>query len=274
VRKVITGVVASTALFAAALVAPAAQASTCEETLTEQAFLDWHDSASYFLVDGGDFETAAPGWQLDGGAATASGGNTLRPQSSATSLSLPAGSSATTPPTCVSKGDPYMRLFTQSAAAGELKTRIKVDVLYLNDDATVRKVKKAGKVSPQTFWRPTRRLALAQGQLQRKANTDHGQAGEEHGQAGENHGQAGEHGQGAEHGQAGDDHGQSGEAHGQAGEHGQSGGEHGQSGGEHGQSGGDQGGGAVKTTHIALRFTALGSDSVIDDVFVDPRMRR
>ena len=80
----------------------------------QQPFLDWHDSASYVLVDGGDFESAAAGWKLDGGAATTAGGNTLRPDSSATSLALPEGSSATTPAICVAKGNPTARLFARS----------------------------------------------------------------------------------------------------------------------------------------------------------------
>jgi hypothetical protein len=272
VRKVFTGVGIAAALLASALIAPTAQASTCDGTGAEQAFLAWNDSASYILVDGGDFESAAAGWTLAGGAATATGGNPLRPQSSANALSLPSGASATTPAICVSKGDPYARAFVQSVDPAA-KSTISVEVLYLNADGDVRKIKKAGKLRTGASWRPTRRFSLAQGQfVSGKANDgEHGQSGADHGQSGEDHGQSGE-----DHGESGDDHGQSGDDHGQSGDdHGQSGDDHGQSGDDPGQAGepGQGADAAVKSASIALRFTAKDGAALIDDVLVDPRMR-
>ncbi len=229
-RKVVAGVTVSLALFGAALIAPAAQAAPCDGVGMQQPFLAWHDSADYVLVDGGDFETAAAGWTLDGGAATVAGGNTLRAESTATALSLPSGSSATSPATCVTKGNPTARLFSQAVPSAPLakpvvhgpkpdhapkpgsgpKPRVQVEVLYLNSEGGVRKVKKAGKLRAGAEWAPTRKFSLAQGQFQTQSG-----------------------------------------------------------GGESAKAGGSGSGKA----QIALRFTALTGNVLIDDVFVDPRFR-
>ncbi len=172
-RKVVTSAIASAALLGAAIVAPVAQAAPCDGVGMQQPFLDWHDSASYVLVDGGDFESPAADWTLEGGAATTAGGNPFRPDSSATALSLPAGSTATSPPICVAKGNPTARLFARSLDASKARQPgLRAEVLYLNDDGDVRKVKKAGKLSPRAEWGPTRKFSLAQGQFNANAKPD------------------------------------------------------------------------------------------------------
>ena len=222
-RKLVTGAIASAALFGAAVLAPAAQAAPCDGVGMQQPFLDWNDQAFYVLVDGGDFETAAAGWTLEGGAMTMPGGNPYRTDSTANSLALPAGSSATSPPVCVSKGNPTARLFADTLVPSTgKKVTLKVDVLYLNADGSVRKVKKAGKLKQTPMWDATRKFSLAQGQFQQAKVP-------------------GEHG----HGPKPDGHGPK----------------------------PDQPG-APKTAQIELRFTPLADTSwLIDDVFVDPRMR-
>ena len=234
-RKVVTGVIASAALLGAGVLAPAAQAAPCDGLDMEQPFLAWHDSADYALVPGGDFEAGTTGWTLDGGAATAAGGNPFRAQSSATSLSLPAGSSATTPPVCVAKGNPTARIFANTVAPGAKKSGLKVEVLYLNADGSVRKVKKAGKLKREPQWDATRKFSLAQGQFG-QAKPD----GEPGPPEGVTPGAPEDKPDKPDKPQSGD-----------------------------GQkpSGG--------TAQIALRFTPTsGSAWLIDDVFVDPRMRR
>ena len=224
--RFVTGVVASAALLAAALFAPAAQAAPCDGVGMQQPFLAWHDSADYVLVDGGDFETDAAGWTLDGAATTVAGGNSLRPESSASSLGLPAGSAATSPPICVSKGNPTARLFAQAPVTGKKKARIKVDVLYLNPDGSVRKVKTAGRVKAKSEWAPTRKFSLAQGQF--------------------NHAKPEEPGSNGHGGPKPEGHG--------------------------GPKPGE--GDSARSAQIALRFTPRDTEVRIDDVFVDPRLRR
>ena len=170
---------ATLTVFSIALLAPAvSQAAPCDGIGAEQPFLDWHDSASYVLVSGGDFESAADGWTLTGGAAVTPEGNPFRPASSANSLSLPAGASATTPATCVAKGDPVARIFNRTVTSGERgPNTLKTEVLYLDSTGAVRKVKKAGKLHESEAWKPSRRFSLAQGQFNQAAKppVDHGQ---------------------------------------------------------------------------------------------------
>jgi hypothetical protein len=170
VPKFLTAIATSACLFGAACLAPAiSQAMPCDGVGAEQPFLEWHDQARYVLVSGGDFESAAAGWTLSGGATVASGGNTLRPTSSASSLSLPAGAAATTPATCVGKGDPVARIFMRKLTTGKRASALGVEILYLDATGEVRKVKKAGKLHASDEWTPSRRFSLAIGQVKHSA---------------------------------------------------------------------------------------------------------
>jgi hypothetical protein len=150
------------------LFAPAAQAAPCEGTELEQPFLSWSDKSFYGLAPGGDFESGLDGWQLSGDAATVLGGNPLRVASAITALELPAGSSATTPPICVTKHSPSARVFAQTTAVDRKRGALAIEVLYLNRDGSVRKVKKSGSIGSQLEWNPTRKFSLAQGQFRKR----------------------------------------------------------------------------------------------------------
>ena len=90
---------------------------------TEQVFAQFGDYAQYRLVPGGDFE-AASGWGLSGGARFVAGNETFNVGGGgAHSLSLPAGSSATSPVTCLGTTDPTLRFFAleTGASSGSLQ---------------------------------------------------------------------------------------------------------------------------------------------------------
>src|SRR5690242_7225377 len=94
-----------------AVSAAPANATTLVKTTTDcgapvltQPFLPWGDQAFYKLVDGGSFESGAPGWDLRGGARVAGA-----------ALSLPPGSSAVSAPVCVGHDEPTMRFFAAGA---------------------------------------------------------------------------------------------------------------------------------------------------------------
>ncbi len=97
------------ALFAAclalALAAPAAQACTGP---VSRPFLPWLDLAYYESAPDGGFEAGGDGWFLDG-ATVVDGGHPWG--GDRRSLSLPAGSSATSAPVCVSVAHPTIRFF-------------------------------------------------------------------------------------------------------------------------------------------------------------------
>jgi hypothetical protein len=88
-------------------------------TATSQPFLPWHDGGQYFLAPGGSFEgqNALDGWSTQGGASIVSGNESYDVGSATdgSSLYLPAGSSATTAPICVSIFSPDLRFFLKSS---------------------------------------------------------------------------------------------------------------------------------------------------------------
>jgi hypothetical protein len=103
---------------AASLVGPvtAAQADVvnlnpCNGAALGQPFAPWLDPAFYELAPGGDFETSA--WSLYGGAQLVPGSEPYAATGAlgARSLSLPPGSSAQSPSTCVDAAYPTIRFF-------------------------------------------------------------------------------------------------------------------------------------------------------------------
>jgi hypothetical protein len=112
----------------AAAPAHAALGIACPDPTTK-AFAQWGDQATYALAPDGGFEHGATGWTLSGGARVVAGSEPFAvsgPGSSA--LSLPAGSSAMSPPMCIGLLSTQMRLFTASAAG--TSARLRVQVVY------------------------------------------------------------------------------------------------------------------------------------------------
>ena len=139
--------------FALVLVAvPAAQANllsilpgSCNEPVS-QPFARYGDTHDYFLVPGGFFNAGEVPWGLSGGARVESG-----------SLSLPVGSSATSPAVCASIYDPTARLFAMNTGASS--SRLRVEALY---PALLGGVQAAriGELSATSTWQPTPQLGL------------------------------------------------------------------------------------------------------------------
>jgi hypothetical protein len=88
-------------------------ATDCDDSALTQPFAAWGDRASYKLVDA--FESGADGWTLRGGARVVAGNESRHVNGAhdASSLLLPAGASATTPPVCVGLNEPTLRFFTR-----------------------------------------------------------------------------------------------------------------------------------------------------------------
>jgi hypothetical protein len=85
--------------------------TTCNTSVLGQPFAPWSDLASYELAPGGDFEK--PAWTLNSGAQRVPGSEPYEATGTlgSWSLSLPAGSSAQSPPTCVDAAYPTVRFF-------------------------------------------------------------------------------------------------------------------------------------------------------------------
>jgi hypothetical protein len=103
-------------------------AESCDDGALTQPFQRWGDRANYKLVDGGSFEDGAAGWQLSGRANVVNGNESFRVGGSdhSRSLSLPAGSRATTPFVCVGIHEPTLRLFARRQSG--LLTTLLVEV--------------------------------------------------------------------------------------------------------------------------------------------------
>lgn len=102
----------------------------CPSQTLVQPFLPWHDQGSYFLAPGGDFEATPAGWTLTGSAQIVAGNEPfhVNAPTDASSLSLPTGSSATSPQIRVTIHSPSIRLF--SANAGSRWSTLGVSVNY------------------------------------------------------------------------------------------------------------------------------------------------
>jgi hypothetical protein len=129
------GVALGVALAATALAVPAASAKStllglglggdnCTASGT-QVFSAWGDYARYFLAPNGGFENGASGWSLNGGAAVGSGNEPFLATGSH-SLSLPSGSSATSPVLCIGKNEPYVRVFGSDTGGVDGGLRVRV----------------------------------------------------------------------------------------------------------------------------------------------------
>jgi hypothetical protein len=125
VAALITAVAASAAIAAPANAGILTQSATnCVDGAITQPFQRFGDSHNYKLL--GSFETGTPAWTFSGGAKIVSGNETYNVGGSgqSKSVSLPSGSSAVSPFTCVGLGDPTLRLFAKrnSALLGLIST--------------------------------------------------------------------------------------------------------------------------------------------------------
>jgi hypothetical protein len=112
-------------------VTPAGEA-TCTAPELFNPLTAFKDKRDYFVAPAGDFEDAAmPGWQLEGGANLTDGGSTHAVVGGAQrlSLSLPPGSSATSPEMCVDLNYPTFRFFATQLAE-DTDAQLVVDVIY------------------------------------------------------------------------------------------------------------------------------------------------
>jgi hypothetical protein len=126
--------------------------SACNESALSQPFLKWGDSSSYELVPGGDFEGSLEGWSLSAGAQRVAGSEPYGATGSvgSYSLSLPAGSSAQSPFTCVDAAYPTFRFFAHNDT---LLASVVVQVVYRTPLGTV--ALPLGAVALSGKWQPT-----------------------------------------------------------------------------------------------------------------------
>ncbi|HME02831.1 MAG TPA: hypothetical protein VKG38_07330 [Solirubrobacteraceae bacterium] len=117
VRNVVAALSASALLIGAV---PAVAGAACPSSPTSQAFAQFGDEAAYTLVEGGTFESGAPGWSLSG-ASVESENEVLIPTGDRYALKIRPRGRATSPGFCVSSEYPSFRfLFRKAAGWGGL----------------------------------------------------------------------------------------------------------------------------------------------------------
>jgi hypothetical protein len=109
-------------------------ASTCPTYATTQPFLSWGDLGYYFLGPAGEFETSLTGWTAKGGPKIVNGNESYHVNSptDSHSLSLPNGSSITSPSICVSLDTPDLRLFVLNT--GQFTATLNVNMTYTDNN--------------------------------------------------------------------------------------------------------------------------------------------
>jgi hypothetical protein len=154
--------VAASLTVAALAAAPAANAGvlvssapSCEVQDVSQPFLPWLDASQYTPVPDGGLEQGGAGWSLSGGAHVVSGNEpwSVGEAGDGASLSLPAGSSATTGSMCVGLEHPTMRFFVRRSG-GSLLSSLKVDAVFEDSGGDVHSVQVAA-VGGSSSWSPT-----------------------------------------------------------------------------------------------------------------------
>ena len=130
---------------------------------TTQPFRPWSDYARYAQVPDGGFEAGAAGWKLSNGAKVVPGNNPfyLRERDDRSSLQLPAGSSATSPPMCIGLLSSKMRF----VAAGSDGSRLKVQIVYHGVLSSTLGVLDGGSVDSSGEWAPSPEVGMLGGVL-------------------------------------------------------------------------------------------------------------
>jgi hypothetical protein len=155
---------AMTAAGGSAAPAGAALGFSCPDP-TAKVFAPWKDYAYYGYAPDGGVEAGASGWNLAGGAAVASGNESfyVHAKSDRYSLSLPAGSSATTPPMCIGLLSGKMRFFTKNS--GSTSSRLRVQAVYLGGTGAVLGVADVAYVKSGSRWQPSPAVPMLGGIL-------------------------------------------------------------------------------------------------------------
>jgi len=130
---------------------------------TSNPFADWKDYANYAFAPDGGFESGGSGWTLSGGARAVYGNESfyVHGSSDKTSLSLPAGASATSPGMCISVLSSKMRFLVK----GDSGSSVKVQILYRGLLSSVLGILDGGTISAGGSWKPSPQIGMLGGVL-------------------------------------------------------------------------------------------------------------
>jgi hypothetical protein len=144
-----------------AMAAFAGSAQACSYSGAKQVFSRWGDQQNYVLAPDGGFEAGAAGWSLNRGAKVVDGNESyyLNGAGDSKSLSLPATSSAASPPVCMSIDTPSFRLMARNT--GDPSSQLRVEAVY-NLLGLVR-TKVVSSLTAGSSWAPTQSVSTVLG---------------------------------------------------------------------------------------------------------------
>jgi hypothetical protein len=159
---VVLGLVGGTiALAVGAAPASAGLGLSCPST-TANPFTAWKDYANYVFAPDGGFESGGSGWSLSGARAVA--GNEsfyVHSKTDKTSLSLPKGASATSPPMCISLFSGKMRFVMR----GDAGSSVKVQIVYRGLLSSLLGTLDGGTYPAGGSWKPSPQVGMLGGVL-------------------------------------------------------------------------------------------------------------
>jgi hypothetical protein len=129
---------------------------------TSTPFAPWTDYANYAYSPNGGFESGSNGWTLSGGRVV-SGNESYYVHNAGdqSSLSLPAGASATSPAMCISLFSGKMRFVAKGAPGA----KIKVQIIYRGVLSSVLGILDGGTYSVNSSWSPSSEVGMLGGVL-------------------------------------------------------------------------------------------------------------
>ncbi len=138
---------------------PVAQAS-CGQTY-DTTFASYADAGLYFLVDGGDFESAETNWTYGTGAKRVQDmHNTLGVATDEWSLKLKPAATTTTPPVCITVDHESLRFTAHAGDSGNQSGgKLGVQMLYSDTQGRARSVS-LGYDKATSDWTATRSFAI------------------------------------------------------------------------------------------------------------------
>ena len=136
-----------------ALAAFAGSAQACSSAGAADVFHSWNDQRSYVLAPEGGFEAGAQGWILAGGAKPVAGNESynLHGIGDRSSLALPAGSSAGSPPVCMAIDTPVFRMMARNTGDPSSKLRVTANYKLLG----LLHTQTLATVTAGSSWTPT-----------------------------------------------------------------------------------------------------------------------
>jgi len=148
----IAAAVCGSALLSCAV--PAMASAACSTSPTTKAFAQWRDEASYTLVQGGNFASGAPGWELNKAVVTSGEASST---GDTHALAIQAGGRAVSPGFCVSSEYPSSRFLLRQVRGGG---KLSVGLRWTNRLGQVRETTVAA-LEGSSSWAPSPALLLA-----------------------------------------------------------------------------------------------------------------